>query len=241
MNPVDLSQMMGMMYPNGQPATPPQAQMQKVEATEPTDPFEPVPFSPSQRYIDEGLDQERTLSGADLASIAAAHKRAVERGVLSPQLAEHLLPMAMVEGWGSDLGVRTGKKVDIDQAVGFYASQRFKHSLSEMGLEEGKDYFTYQAKDKTNKMQKYIQPLQGSAAMSAAILGEKSKLQVAGGTLEGALKAYNGQGKATEYLDGKPVPADAKKYLAKVLEAKKLLAHESNAKLRNYYSREFSK
>ncbi len=243
MNHLDMSQMMGLMYPNGQPAGAPQMQMQmqKIEAAEPTDPFEPVLFSPSQKYINEGLEQERTLTGEDIASIAAAHKRAVERGVLSPQLAEHLLPMAMVEGWGSALGVRTGGKVEIDPDVGFYASQRFKHSLSEMGLEEGKDYFTYQAKDKTNKMQNYIQPLQGSAAMSAAILGEKSKLKVAGGTLEGALKAYNGKGKATEYVLGDPVPADTKKYLAKVLEAKRLLAHEANAKIRNYYGREFSK
>ena len=216
MNHLDMSQMMGLMYPNGQPAGAPQMSMQPraqerlqaVEEMEPVDLELPVPFSPSQKYIDERSKQEQSLTGEDIASIAAAHKRAVDKGVLSPELANFLLPMSMIEGRGSDLGVKTGKKADVDPSVGFYASQRFKNSLSEMGLEEGKDYFTYRAVDKLDKkrrMQNYIQPLQGSPAMSAAILGEKAKLEIAGGTVKGAIKAYNGNGTAIEYVDGKPI------------------------------------
>lgn len=245
MNPLDMSQMMGLMYPNGQPAGAPprpraqaQQQLQGMEEMEPVNPDLSIPFSPSQRYIDEGSKQEESLNGYDVDSIAAAHKRAVDRGVLSPELAKYLLPMSMVEGRGADMGVKTGKKTDIDPSVGFYASQRFKHSLSEMGMEEGVDYFTYRAVDKLDKMRKmqtYIQPIGGSPAMAAVILGEKAQLKIAGGTLEGAIKAYNGNGTAIEYIDGKPIPADAKRYLAKVLEAEKLLAHPDNERLSRTY------
>lgn len=249
MNPLDISQMMGLMYPNGQPAGAPQMPMlpkaeaqerlQSVEKAEPADLSAPIPFYPSRKSLTQ--DPEMSLTGADVSSIAAAQKRAVERGVLSPKLAEYMLAIAMTEGHSARMGVISGNPTNIDPDAGFYASQRFKHSLSEMGLEEGKDYFTYRAKDRSNKMQNYIQPLQGSPAMAAAILGEKAKLQIAGGTDEGAIKAYNGKGKATEYIYGKEIPADTKRYLAKVLEARELYSHPSNASIVGYHKREREK
>ena len=250
MSPLDISQMMGLMFPNGQPAGTPQLaaspkvraqqQLQSAENAEPIDPSAPIPFHPSQKSLTQA--PEMSLTGMDISRIAAAQKRAVERGVLSPELAKYMLSMAMVEGHSDRLGVRVGNEMEIDPNVGFYASRRFKNSLSEMGLEEGKDYFTYQAKDKSQKMQNYIQPLEGSPAMSAAILGEKAKLKAAGGTVEGALKTYNGKGKAIENVpNGKPVTADAKRYLARLLEAHELLSHPSNARIVGYHARELAK
>ncbi len=190
---------------------------------------EPVPFYPSDAYVKYNRAPEKTLSNMDISAIAAARKKAEETGVLSPELGEHLLPIAMVEGWGKKMGVLTGGQ-------GFYASRRLMKSLEQMGLEEDKDYVTHYIKG-----DKHVSPLQASPAFAAVILGEKAALKHVGGDVEKALKAYNGSGRAIEKVDGRETPADVDVYLGKVKAARRLLDHPLNEKIRTHFQREYSK
>jgi hypothetical protein len=61
----------------------------------------PLPFVPAQRYVEKNLAPEQTLNHGDVAALAMARRHAEENGVLSPELGEYMLPMAMVEGRGS--------------------------------------------------------------------------------------------------------------------------------------------
>ncbi len=205
------------------PAAPPQNVEKDFPAAEPQPP-KSLPFYPSDRHIKYNQAPEKSLTYDDVEAIAKARRQAEEAGVLTPELGEHLLPIAMTEGWGGKMGVVGGGK-------GFYASQRFRSALDKMGLEEGKDYSSYFMKG-----EKYISPIEGSPAMAAVILGEKAKLKQAGGTLEGAVKSYNGKGKAMEEYDGKLVPADVDVYWKKVSEAARLLQHPLNAGLVKHFN-----
>lgn len=191
---------------------------------------DPLPFWPSDRHVKFSQAPEQTLNTNAVASIAAARRLAEETGVLTPELGDHLLPIAMVEGWGTGMGVRG------DQ--GFYASRRFLGALEKMGLKENEDYRTYYKKG-----EKFIMPGGGKEEnmprMAAVILGEKASLKHVKGDLLEAIKAYNGKGKATEYVYGDAVPADVDVYLAKVQAARRLLDHPLNAKFNAHFMKEY--
>ena len=70
--------------------------------------WEPVPHYPSPKYIEKNFAPEKTLTYGDISSLAEARKHAETVGVLTPALAEHLLPMAIVEGRSGNFGVNQG-------------------------------------------------------------------------------------------------------------------------------------
>jgi hypothetical protein len=194
----------------------------------------PVPFYPSQRHVALDWEPEKSISTDALTKIADAQKRAEKTGVLTPELGKHLLPIAMVEGWGEGMGVK--------DTNAFYASRRFVDSLSKMGLEEGVDYTKTLVKGEPHIIPN---PRGGNApALAAAILGEKAKLKGVS-TVADAIKRYNGKGKAVEE-EGNPgdpdytrTPADVNVYWKKVQEAKRMLEHPANAPFVEAFNRRY--
>lgn len=88
--------------------------------------WEPLPHYPSPRYVEKNLAPEKTLTYGDIADLAAARKHAEEVGALTPALAEHLLPMALVEGRSGNFGVNQGNA--------FYAKPATIERFKKMGL-----------------------------------------------------------------------------------------------------------
>lgn len=289
-----------------------------------------TPYYPQKRYVEKGLAPETALNSADFIEVSMAARRAVENGVLTPELAKYMVPMAMVEGWSGNYGIRG------DMAL--YASKENIDRFQRMGItvrdeSEEKDLPVPEHREPTltpasltqkirGKMQKpivlfldgltrgtrkpgtptpaeqewdkfvamhradedpakiaeqetkFIQIRDGDrnamhrmpqaqypdfhsaevviqkrgkdkflvlggngnggghmARVMAAILAEKASHKDIKSP-EDAVKRYNGRGKATEYIDDVPVPADVDVYLKKVMEAREMLNHPLNAPVR---------
>jgi len=239
-----LQAMLGMMFPSGpnkppsglRPTDFPQETAPLVPRAEGTDSdvqVEAVPFYPSDRHVKYNLAPERSLDTLAVSEIARVRKLAEERGVLSKELGEQLLPMAMVEGWGSGMGVKGGNK--------FYASQRFRNALEKLDLKEETDYMPVWIKG--DKHFELLPTDENAPRLAAAILAEKAAITRKRGQedVEAAVKAYNGKGKSTEMWNGQAIPADVDVYWKKVTEAARLLAHPLNKRLHEHYTREYSK
>jgi hypothetical protein len=120
----------------------------------------------------------------------------------------------------------------------FYASTRFKKMTEQMGLKKDKDYTLTKIKGEP-----HISPIvtkENGPRWAATVLGEKSRLKGVV-TTEDAVKRYNGQGTATEYVgyDDTPVPANVNVYLKKVQKAKELLEHPKNSALSNHFNSQY--
>lgn len=239
----ELAMLMGLAFPNGQPGGAMRAPMQQQQQAgmppqeEPPfpklddDPF--IPYVPQERYVKYGLAPEMKLKASEIEEIARVRRQAEETGVLTPELGEQLLPIAMTEGWGLGMGVKGGNK--------FYASRRFKDALDKMGLEEEKDYMPLMiGKDKHYEL---LPEDSNAPRLAAVILGEKAAIAKAKGLhgIEHAVKGYNGSGKATEMWRGQAIPADVDVYWKKVTEAAKLLTHPLNERLRRHFEKEYGK
>ena len=186
-----------------------------------------LPFHPSDRSLRRA--PESSLTQEHVTSIARARRLAEKHGILTPELGDHLLPMAMVEGWGPTMGVRN------DNA--FYASPRLKKMAEQMGLKNDKDYITTYVKGEPHIIP---QPnSENGPYWAATLLGEKSRLKGVLGT-DDAIRRYNGKGKALEDTGGQLVPADVEVYLGKVRKARELLAHPKNAAISKHFNTEYS-
>jgi hypothetical protein len=79
-----------------------------AEASKPApviDPNASLPHYPASRYVEKNLAPEKTLTYGDVSAIARAQKLAEQKGVLTPEVAQHMLPMAMVEGRSGNFGI----------------------------------------------------------------------------------------------------------------------------------------
>ena len=194
----------------------------------------PLPFYPSQKHLTKNWKAEQSLTEQDVVAIALARRQAEDAGVISSEIGKYMLPIAMVEGWGSGMGVKG------DNA--FYASQRFKSAINKMGLEENKDYVTSNIPGKGQ----HIIPREGRGngpRWAAAILGEKAAVARGRGksTPEDVVKAYNGKGKAKEEFYGALIPADVDVYLGKVKEAHDLILHPKNYGIAQRFAKEYGR
>jgi hypothetical protein len=109
-----------------------------VKPAKPVDPSAPLPFVPAHRYIEKNLAPEQTLTYGDVAALASARRLAEEKGLITPEVGAHMLPIAMVEGRGS-LGPRgTGtvgaQDFGVNQGNTFYASAPSLKRFKDMGL-----------------------------------------------------------------------------------------------------------
>ena len=196
-------------------------------------PAAPIPHYPSQRYVEKNLAPEQSLRYRDIAALARARKQAEAAGVLAPDLAEHLLPMALVEGRSGNFGVL--------QNGAFYAKPQTVDRFKKMGLETEGAFAPLEFKDIPGKG-RHIGP-SGKAAgdpdayarIMAAILADKAAL-VPKGNVDAAVKRYNGKGRAIEDSDGQLQQADVNVYLQKVKAAREMLAHPKNKNLLDYFN-----
>jgi hypothetical protein len=85
-----------------------------------------ITYYPQKRYIEKNLAPESSLTKADFAALALAQRRAVETGVLTPELAKQMIPMAITEGWSANHGVR--------EDLMLYASPQNIERFKKMGL-----------------------------------------------------------------------------------------------------------
>lgn len=189
-----------------------------------------LPFHPSDLSLRQ--DPEKTLNTRDVADIARARRQAESYGIITPELGEYLLPMAMIEGWGSTMGVKNDNS--------FYASTRFKKMTEQMGLKKDQDYTLTKIKGEPR-----ISPIvtkENGPRWAATVLGEKSRLKGVV-TPEDAVKRYNGKGTATEYVgyDDTPVPADVSVYWKKIQKAQELLEHPKNSSIFNHFNNEYGR
>ncbi len=91
------------------------------------DPNAPLPHYPQQRYIDKNLAPEKNLTYGDVGELASAARLAHTSGVLPKELADHMLPMAMVEGRPGNFGINDGN--------GFRAVPRTLKNAQSLGLD----------------------------------------------------------------------------------------------------------
>lgn len=69
-----------------------------------------LPHYPSSRYVEKGLAPEsKNMSYEDVTALAKARKLAETSGVLTPELGQHMLPMAMVEGRSGNYGINANQ------------------------------------------------------------------------------------------------------------------------------------
>lgn len=201
----------------------------------PVSPQEPrqLPFYPSERYIKYNRAPETSLTDQHVSAIAKAAKMAENTGTLSPELSKYLLPIAMTEGWGGNMGVLQSDK------NAFYASKRFQRFAENMGLKEGDDLTPIYVKGEKHYVPN--QNAENGPRLAAAILAEKAAQarQRGDSSVDTAIMRYNGKGKATEEYYGELVPADTAVYLRKVKEAERLLQHPVNADIWGHYQKEY--
>lgn len=199
----------------------------------PIDPEGRVPHYPSPRYVEKNLAPERTLRYRDLAALARARRQAEQQGVLPPELAEKMLPMAITEGRSGNFGVV--------QDGAFYAKPTTVDRFRKMGLETEGAFAPVEFRDIPGKGRhigpsaKAIGDSDAYARIMAAILAEKAAL-VPKGDIDAAVKRYNGKGRAVEDADGVLQQADVDTYLAKVKAAHGMLAHPKNKQLLDYFN-----
>ena len=207
-----------------------------------------VKIYPSQRYLDKNLAPEQSLTVEDISALAKASKQAQEKGVLSPELASYLLPMAIVEGRSGNYGIVT-------DALGLYPKKatlkRFKDmnlGIGEQGKLKDSDLFFQESPSvalKNGKSDPVIRMIPGRgdpdtmARTMATILGEKASLKGVIST-DDAIKRYNGKGRALETADGVTMQADVDIYLEKVKEAKHLLEHPKNKEVLELFYKEMA-
>ena len=192
-------------------------------------------YYPSTRYIEKNLAPETELQDYDFKALALARKVAEQNGVLSPELASKLLPMALVEGRSGNYGVISGPK------HGFYAKPSTIKRFIKMGVKIGNtDDSEMTIRDLPGKGPHLVitggpKGPESYARMMAAILAEKASLVKSGDT-DTIIRRFNGKGTAIEDLGGEGTQkADVNIYLQKVKEAEKMLAHPKNKTMMDYY------
>ena len=209
-------------------ATPPASPRAETPAPAVSPPDEAIPFYPTEKYLARNWAPDTGLLHAHIRDIAAASRLAEERGVLTPELAQHMLPIAMVENRGRGMGVFQGEKNAL------YASQRVRKKISDMGLDLDKDFVSY-----WKKGDRMLMPGDLSDELlprfSAIWLSEKARNAK---SLEEATKLYNGKGRALEDLGhGEVQQADTGVYWGKIQEAVKMLKHPANEGLASAWNR----
>jgi hypothetical protein len=197
-----------------------------AEAPKPQDPkrTEYVPFYPRASYLAKNWKPEQ-FNTEYLGQLARAQALARQQNVLSPELANMFLPLALVEnrhdfgvnvplsGPGKDPYAELALKMQVtpvqsDGLYYIYADRRLP----------GEDENNQAMSDETARL----------AAMALSVKGR-------GLTPEQAVERWNGRGISRD-AKGKVV-ADASNHRAKVMEMREMLKHPSNKPLREAWDR----
>jgi hypothetical protein len=165
-----------------------------------------------------------------LTELAKAQKLAQQQGLLSPSLANKMLPNALVEGHEL-FGV-------VDGVYGYPATPRRDAAVEAMGLRMANSddpRILKQWSDVTRDTKAGYSAVRGdtgtAAKLAALILAEKARLYGE----DKAIERWNGKGRAMEDVYGDLIPANAKNHAAKVAEMERMLMNPKNAQIRNTY------
>ena len=188
-------------------------------------------YIPSDKYIRKGWKPEQ-IDESTLANLAKAQALAQKVGLLSPNLANQMLPNALVEGW-SNYGV-------VDNKLGYPPNKRRDDAFEKMGMTVANSDAPQVIKNWSHVLRdtkegywlpQVTHSQQNAAKLAAITLAEKAKLYGE----DKAIERWNGRGRAIEDVDGSLVQADSANHARKVAEMARLLQHPSNAKLMNMY------
>lgn len=209
-------------------------------------------YYPSEKYISRNWAPE-TIGAGNLKHLAVAQAQAVKTGLLTQQLAEAMLPIALIEGNGSNYGI-------VNSTYGYPPNPQRDKSLAKMGLrvvdypgkpapapammtDEQKKFVApdistfdvFKAKDYGYWVPSNM-PLERDADIHAklvpVVLAEKARLYGD----NNAIERWNGKGKALEDNGyGDEQKADSKYHKRKIEEMIKMLKHPKNQEILNTY------
>jgi hypothetical protein len=162
-----------------------------------------VPYYPSQRYIEKDLAPELGMSHMQLDALAQANQIARKNKLMSPQLADKMLPTLLVEG-------ATGVN-----GWGYPDTPKYRDILTKAGLPPTREEIMRSPIDT-----EYDRNLLSSKLMHAVMAAKAAQY---GDDL--ALERWNGKG--TNARRG----ADAQNHYRKVLETDAMLKHPKNKEM----------
>ena len=162
-----------------------------------------VPFYPSQRHIEKNLAPEQNMSNMGLEVLAQANQIARKNKLMSPQLADKMLPTALVE---ASIGINNW---------GYPDTPKYQDILTKAGLPPTREGIYALPRD-TIYDQELIQAKLMHALMAAKAAQYGDDL---------ALERWNGKGTNVRF------GADASNHYRKVLETDALLQHPKNKEL----------
>ena len=204
-------------------------------------------YYPAAHYLTKKWKAESVLTDRDVYALGKAARKAVDSGVLDKQLAEYMLPMAMVEDRSGNFGIRKdmalyphAKTVDAFKRMGLSVDT---HKSDTRGLG---DIFalpaplriTGEGRDKYLTLHN-ARSTEANASIMAGLLAHKASLNRKG-TVEDHIKRYNGVGTAMELEKGEWIPANTDIYLKKVKDAKAMLAHPLNKGMLSIYNKAYN-
>jgi hypothetical protein len=162
-----------------------------------------VPYYPSQRYIEKNLAPELGMSHMQLDALAQANQIARKNKLMSPQLADKMLPTLLVEG-------ATGVN-----GWGYPDTPKYRDILTKAGLPPTREEIMQTRMDTD-----YDRNLLNSKLMHAVMAAKAAQY---GDDL--ALERWNGKG--TNARRG----ADSENHYRKVLETDAMLKHPKNKEI----------
>ncbi len=165
-----------------------------------------VPYYPQQRYFDENLGPELGITGEQLNALAKANVIATKNNLLSPAMANRMLPTLLVEGAS---GVR---------GWGYPDTEPYRAILRKAGLP-----------DNLSKIRE-MWTAENSSEMQAKLMHAMMAAKVMNYGEDLAVERWNGKGTA------KGGYADAKNHARKVAELESLLPNPKNAEMMRYWN-----
>lgn len=163
-----------------------------------------VPYYPSQRHIEKNLAPEQNMAHMALDALANANQVARKNGLMSPQLADRMLPTMLVEG---GIGINHW---------GYPDTPKYRDILTKAGLPPTRAELI----DLPSKGTTYDRDVIGAKMMHALMAAKAAQY---GDDL--AVERWNGKGTNAK------LGADASNHYRKVLETEALLKHPKNKEL----------
>jgi hypothetical protein len=165
-----------------------------------------VPYYPSQRHIEKNLAPEQNMSRMGLEALAQANQEARKNKLMSPSLADKMLPTTLVEGGAININ-----------GWGYPDTPKYREILTRAGLPPTREGIIDLPRDTT-----YDQTLIQAKLMHALMAAKASQYGE-----DKALERWNGKGTNAR------LGADSANHYRKVLETDAMLKHPKNKELMN--------
>lgn len=163
-----------------------------------------VPHYPSQRHIEKNLAPEQNMSKMGLEALAQANQVARKNKLMSPSLADKMLPTTLVEGGAISIN-----------NWGYPDTPKYRDILTKAGLPPTREGIIDLPRDTT-----YDQTLIQAKLMHALMAAKAAQYGE-----DKALERWNGKGTNAR------LGADSENHYRKVLETDAMLKHPKNKEL----------